>query len=114
MIAKAHKHDQRHRPNGRTDRRDQLVVALERRRDLAARPGHPPRLAPALARDQRRAALGSRIGRGYRAADHRWRTLFVLAGTASPARPALVRRTADRSWRNVFPWSTVSKSNERS
>jgi hypothetical protein len=57
----------------------------------------------------------SRIGRGYRAAWHPWRTLFrAWPAPLMPTSQAIVRPAADRSSRNEYAGYTVSKSNERS
>jgi hypothetical protein len=57
----------------------------------------------------------SRIGRGYRAAWHPWRTLIpAWPAPLMPTCLAIVRPAADRDPRNESARSTVSKSNERS
>jgi hypothetical protein len=56
-----------------------------------------------------------RIGRGYRAAWHRWRTLFpAWPVPLTLACQAIVRPAANRGSRNESAQYTVSKSNERS
>ena len=127
VAAQREDDNQRHGPGGSADRRDLPVIALERGRDLPVWLGHLIRLAGRSAWPHRPATWPragthhvtntsfSRIGRGYRAAWHRWRTLIpAWPAPQMPTCLAIVRPAATRSPRNEFAGYTVSKSNERS
>src|SRR5262245_35424017 len=112
LMAQQEHHDQRHRPDGRADSGDLPVIALQRRRYLAIWLGHWIRLAQRYTR-LIRATTGShhvtnsafsRIGGGYRAVWHRWRTLFpAWPVPLTSACQAFVRPAANRGARGMNP-----------